>query len=374
MPGLRENKWSRYLTLAFSLLVVGAVVYFLGSILVYVVIAWILSLIGRPVTHFLLKKLRLNRLKSGTSLASIIVLVLFFVFFWLVLAFFSPMFIEQVKVLSNLNTNSITEALSVPLSQLDNWLLNMNIFQPGQSVVHEIEGDIKRLLAPAHIGQFFGSIVSLATSVIFGVFAVTFILFFFLKEDGLMLGFLQAVTPSKYDDNMTNAVEKLTVLLSRYFLGISAQIVTITTIVSIGLGLLGVENAFLIGIFAAFINVIPYLGPMLGAIFGMFIVISTGIDADFYTETVPKLWRVAIIFGVVQMIDNFLLQPYIFSKSVLAHPLEIFIVILIGGKLGGVFGMIVAIPLYSVLRVMAHVFLSEFEVVQRLTTRMDEID
>jgi len=374
LPGLRENKWSRYLTLAFSLLVVGAVVYFLGSILVYVVIAWILSLIGRPVTHFLLKKLRLNRLKSGTSLASIIVLVLFFVFFWLVLAFFSPMFIEQVKVLSNLNTNSITEALSVPLSQLDNWLLNMNIFQPGQSVVHEIEGDIKRLLAPAHIGQFFGSIVSLATSVIFGVFAVTFILFFFLKEDGLMLGFLQAVTPSKYDDNMTNAVEKLTVLLSRYFLGISAQIVTITTIVSIGLGLLGVENAFLIGIFAAFINVIPYLGPMLGAIFGMFIVISTGIDADFYTETVPKLWRVAIIFGVVQMIDNFLLQPYIFSKSVLAHPLEIFIVILIGGKLGGVFGMIVAIPLYSVLRVMAHVFLSEFEVVQRLTTRMDEID
>ena len=374
MPGLRENKWSRYLTLAFSLLVVGAVVYFLGSILVYVVIAWILSLIGRPVTQFLLKKLRLNRLKSGTSLASIIVLVLFFIFFWLVVAVFSPMFIEQVKVLSNLNTNSITEALSVPLSQLDNWLLNMNIFQPGQSVVHEIEGDIKRLLAPAHIGQFFGSIVSLATSVIFGVFAVTFILFFFLKEDGLVLGFLQAVTPSKYDDNMTNALEKLTVLLSRYFLGISAQIVTITTIVSIGLGLLGVENAFLIGIFAALINVIPYLGPMLGAIFGMFIVISTGIDADFYTETVPKLWRVAIVFGVVQMIDNFLLQPYIFSKSVLAHPLEIFIVILIGGNLGGVFGMIVAIPLYSVLRVMAHVFLSEFEVVQRLTTRMDEID
>ena len=185
MPGLRENKWSRYLTLAFSLLVVGAVVYFLGSILVYVVIAWILSLIGRPVTQFLLKKLRLNRLKSGTSLASIIVLVLFFIFFWLVVAVFSPMFIEQVKVLSNLNTNSITEALSVPLSQLDNWLLNMNIFQPGQSVVHEIEGDIKRLLAPAHIGQFFGSIVSLATSVIFGVFAVTFILFFFLKEVGL---------------------------------------------------------------------------------------------------------------------------------------------------------------------------------------------
>jgi len=350
------------------------VIYFLGSILVYVVIAWILSLIGRPVSQFLLRKLQFKRFKAGSTLASVVVLVLFYVFFWLVITIFSPIFIEQASVLTKLNTTTITEALAVPLSQVDQWLIKMNILQEGQSVVHEIEGDIRSFLAPAQIGRLFGSIVSLATSIIFGLFAVTFILFFILKEDGLVLGFLHAVTPAKYDDNVTNAVEKLTTLLSRYFLGISAQILTITTIVTTGLSILGVENAFLIGIFAALINVIPYLGPMLGAIFGMFIVISSGISADFYVETVPKLWRVAIIFGIVQMVDNFVLQPYIFSKSVLAHPLEIFIVILIGGSLGGIFGMIVAIPAYSVLRVMAHVFLSEFEVVQRLTTRMDEID
>lgn len=353
---------------------IGSVIYFLGSILVYVVIAWVLSLIGRPVTQFLLKRLRFNRLKSGSTLAAVAVLLLFYVLFWLMISIFSPMFIEQASVLSKLTTTNITEALAVPLSQIDQWLIKMNVLHEGQTVVHEIEGDIRTFLAPAQIGRLFGSIVSLATSVIFGLFAVTFILFFFLKEEGLVLGFLHAVTLAKYDDNVTNAVEKLTTLLSRYFLGISAQILTITTIVSIGLSLLGVENAFLIGIFAAMINVIPYLGPMLGAIFGMFIVISSGINADFYAETVPKLWRVVVVFGVVQMIDNFILQPYIFSKSVLAHPLEIFIVILIGGNLGGVFGMIVAIPAYSVLRVMAHVFLSEFEVVQRLTTRMDEID
>ena len=374
MPNLRENKWSRYITLTLGILVIGAVIYFLGSILVYVVIAWILSLIGRPVSQFLLRKLQFKRFKAGSTLASVVVLVLFYVFFWLVITIFSPIFIEQASVLTKLNTTTITEALAVPLSQVDQWLIKMNILQEGQSVVHEIEGDIRSFLAPAQIGRLFGSIVSLATSIIFGLFAVTFILFFILKEDGLVLGFLHAVTPAKYDDNVTNAVEKLTTLLSRYFLGISAQILTITTIVTTGLSILGVENAFLIGIFAALINVIPYLGPMLGAIFGMFIVISSGISADFYVETVPKLWRVAIIFGIVQMVDNFVLQPYIFSKSVLAHPLEIFIVILIGGSLGGIFGMIVAIPAYSVLRVMAHVFLSEFEVVQRLTTRMDEID
>ena len=71
---------------------------------------------------------------------------------------------------------------------------------------------------------------------------------------------------------------------------------------------------------------------------------------------------------VFQMLDNFLLQPNIFSKSVKAHPLEIFIVVLMGAKIGGVAGMVLAIPAYTVLRVLLKVFFSEFEVVKRLTS------
>lgn len=374
MQSLRKNKWSRYLTLIFGLVVIGSVLYLLGDIFIYVVIAWVLSMIGRPVVQFLLKKLRFSKLKSGPTLASILVMLLFVGLIWAVTSVFTPIFLEQAKVLANINTERLAAGLAEPLMKMNAWLVKMNIFEPGQSIVNEIEGDIQTVFGINRIGKVFSSIVSLATSLVFGTFATSFILFFFLKEDGLLEGFLQTVTPSKYDLNVTNAIEKLTTLLTRYFLGISIQILIISTIVSIGLSLLGVENAFLIAIFAALINVIPYLGPMLGAIFGMFVVISSGIDTGFYAETLPKLWKVAIVFGVVQLVDNFLLQPYIFSKSVLAHPLEIFIVILIGGKIGGVFGMVVAIPAYTVLRVIAHVFLSEFEVVQRLTTRMDEIE
>jgi len=70
---------------------------------------------------------------------------------------------------------------------------------------------------------------------------------------------------------------------------------------------------------------------------------------------------------VMQLLDNFILQPNIFSKSVKAHPLEIFIVVLMGAKIGGIIGMVVAIPIYTVLRVLAKVFLSEFKVVQSIT-------
>jgi len=69
----------------------------------------------------------------------------------------------------------------------------------------------------------------------------------------------------------------------------------------------------------------------------------------------------------MQLLDNFFLQPTIFGRSVKAHPLEIFIVVLVGAKLGGILGMVVAIPAYTVFRVIGKVFFSEFKVIQRIT-------
>ena len=132
------------------------------------------------------------------------------------------------------------------------------------------------------------------------------------------------------------------------------------------------KNALLIGFFAAVINVIPYLGPLIGAVFAIFITISSNLDLEFYSEMMPLLLKVVAVFGAMQMLDNFILQPYIFSNSVLAHPLEIFIIILIGAKLNGITGMILAIPVYTILRVIARVFLSEYKIVQKLTGGIEE--
>ena len=93
---------------------------------------------------------------------------------------------------------------------------------------------------------------------------------------------------------------------------------------------------------------------------------------DFYTETLPLILKVVGVFLTMQMLDNFLLQPFIFSNSVKAHPLEIFIIILVGAKLGGITGMILAIPAYTVIRVIAKIFLSEFRIVQQITGGLDD--
>ena len=194
-----------------------------------------------------------------------------------------------------------------------------------------------------------------------------FITFFFLKEQRLFGDFVVAIAPNEYEDEVRHGLDNITRLLTRYFAGILIQITIITLFVSVSLGLLGVTNALLIGFFAAIINVIPYLGPIIGATFGAFITVSSNLNLDFYTQMLPLLVKVFAVFGAMQMLDNFILQPYIFSNSVLAHPLEIFIIILMGAKINGIIGMVLAIPVYTVLRVIARVFLSEFKIVQKLT-------
>jgi len=157
-------------------------------------------------------------------------------------------------------------------------------------------------------------------------------------------------------------------LLIRYFLGVATQIIVITLFVSVVMGILGVKNALLIGFFAALMNVIPYVGPILGASFALIITIASYPGIPFYDGMVPLLLKVLIVFGIMQLLDNFILQPTIYGKSVKAHPLEIFLVVMIGAKLGGVLGMVLAIPIYTVLRVLGKVFFSEFKIVQRITS------
>jgi predicted PurR-regulated permease PerM len=91
------------------------------------------------------------------------------------------------------------------------------------------------------------------------------------------------------------------------------------------------------------------------------------IGSDFQSVILPKTLYVLIGFMIGQLVDNFFSQPLIFSKSVKSHPLEIFLVIMIAGVLFGVVGLIVAIPVYTSIKVILKEFLSDNEIVQKLT-------
>lgn len=363
--------WSRYFAIGLGILLVALIVYFFSNIVTYVLIAWVLSLVGQPLMDVFEKKIRFKKFHLGRVMSAILTIVVFLLIFAFLIGTFVPLVVEQARNLGEVEYQNIGQALAEPLEQLNSWLYRMGLASPENSANDQFQSALKNYFNPEALGNLFSSLLGIAGELLFAIFSIIFITFFFLKEHGIFENFLVGVTPTGYEKQVISTINSITHLLTRYFGGILIQITCITIFLFAALSIFGIKNALLIAFFAALINVVPYLGPIIGAAFAVFISISSNLDLDFYTMMMPMILKVLGVFAAMQMLDNFLLQPYIFSTSVRAHPLEIFIVILMGAQIDGITGMILAIPAYTVLRVIGKVFLSEFKVVKKLTGGID---
>lgn len=355
-----------------SLLMVTAIFYFFSNIVAYVLIAWVLSLIGQPLMHFFQQKIKIGKFRAGPSFSSVLTIISYFIVFTVLIWLFVPLVVEQARNLANVEYNAISQALNEPLTLLNDQLHRFGLIESGVSTTEQFNVALKSWFKPTQIGNFVNIIIGIFGNFIITLFSIIFITYFFLKEQRLFTNFVVALAPEQYENETRNVLLSISTLLTRYFGGILIQISIITLFVSVFLGILGIKNALLIGFFAAIINVIPYLGPLIGATFGVFITISSNLELEFYSEMLPLLIKVVSVFAAVQLLDNFVLQPFIFSNAVLAHPLEIFIIVLIGAQINGIIGMILAIPAYTVIRVVAREFLSQFKIVQHITRRMED--
>lgn len=371
-------KFSRsYLFIILGILIFGVVAYYFSNLLMYLIIGWLLAMIGQPLMRFFQKYIKIGKKwKAGPNVAAVMTLFTYFIILGVIIILFVPLVVDQAQNLTEVKKDDITKALNVPLSQANDWLKDNGLVSDSlsnQDLMNKLS-DFE-IMSSEEAGQnifgAFTSIISLAGNILISIFSIVFITFFFLRDNDILTNFVVLILPNKYEARIREAVEDITEMLSRYFTGILIQISIITIFVTIGLSILGVKNALLIAIFAALINVIPYLGPIIGAAFGVLITISSNLDISFYGEMLPLLGKVVFVFGCMQLLDNFILQPFIFSNSVKAHPLEIFLIILVGAQLAGIPGMILAIPTYTVFRVIAKIFLSKYRLVKKLTENMD---
>jgi predicted PurR-regulated permease PerM len=284
-------------------------------------------------------------------------------------------FIHSVTIDSTLTgineTSGKTLNININVSNAQNQLeAPVNPENEGEDFFTILKSNITTYINPLKIQQMLGESLNAFGDIMVGLFSIFFIGFFFLREQGLFHKILTTMVPTRFEHQTQQAVDETSRLLIRYFIGILIQVTIITLIVSLSLTLLGVKNALLIGFFAGIMNVIPYIGPMVAAGIGVMITLSSQMELSFYDEMVPLLVKVLLVFFITRLIDDIILQPNIFSKSVKAHPLEIFIIVLVGAKIGGILGMVLAIPFYTAFRVIGKVFLSEFKVIQQLTKNM----
>ena len=203
-----------------------------------------------------------------------------------------------------------------------------------------------------------------------GLLSVLFITFFFLRDSIKFEKWIILLLPNTYTKRANKSFREINNLLSRYFLGLILQITILFIFYTIILLILGVEDAIVIAFLCSLLNLIPYIGPIVGFIIITTLTMTSYLGSDFSSVILPKTIFVGIGYIVAQIFDNFLSQPYIFSNSVKSHPLEIFLVIISGGFLFGVVGMIIAIPLYTAFKVIGKVFFNENKLVKKLTKNL----
>lgn len=343
--------------------------WYFRDIVGYIVASAVLAIIGAPLVK-LMRKVRVKGRSLPGWLAALVVLLVLWGVGVAMFAIFIPLIFDKLTALASVDFSTVLGSFDEPLRRLQNFLdeyfsLNVSTI----SISDAIGAQVERLFNPEKLQNFLGSIVSGVANTVIALFSVTFITFFFLKDDNLFLRIILAVTPTRYEGNVKHALGSVSSLLSRYFIGILAESTIMMLLVSVSLICCGYmpQNAFFIGLIVGVLNVIPYVGPWIG--FGISLLVGMAFVGGGTTMTFI-FFSLAITILAAQMIDNFVLQPLLYSNSVNAHPLEIFIVILMAGHFAGVVGMLLAIPGYTVLRVIGKEFFNHFKIVRKLTEKM----
>ena len=347
--------------------VVVALLWYFRSVVIYILVSAVLAIIGRPVVR-VITGIRIGRRHVPRWLAALLTLV----FMWVVIiglcSLMIPLVTGKIASLASLDLRSTLANVQEPLERMQGFLSTFMVAPQNEqvSITEIIVNWLHNVIDYGTINAAFSSVIDLGLSMLVVFFSVSFITFFFMKEDGLFLTMVTALFPEHYKPNVERALGKITVLLARYFTGLLTESLILMVIISVTMIAFGMhaEDACFIGTIMGVMNVIPYAGPLMGGIASLFVGVVSPIEGCTigYTMTV-----IVCVLMTVKGLDDFVLQPTLYSERVNAHPLEVFIVILLAGSTVGILGMLLAIPSYTVLRVFAKEFFSQYSLVKKLT-------
>ena len=351
-----SNGILRAISIIIGTLLLGYFLYTIQSAIAYLIIAAVISLVARPIVLFLRMKLKFPNTLAVVSTMILMFGVLIGIIFMLI-----PLVEEQGKNLSLLDVEALQNNIQNIIYEIDYYFSKKGIDVLSELKKIDFSNQFKE------IPDLLNTMVNILGSLSIGLFSVFFISFFFMKDSRLLKNVVLSIIPNTTEARCSKSLETINSLLSKYFIGLILQITILFILYTIILLSFGISNAIVIAFLCAFLNLIPYVGPLVGGVIMFTLSMTSNISLNFQLEILPTSSYIMIFYLIAQFIDNFISQPIIFSKTTKSHPLEIFLVIIIGGLLFGVIGMIVAVPLYTALKVILKEFLSENKIVKSLT-------
>ncbi len=368
------EKLSRVILTLITISIIAAICWYFKSVIVYMILAAVLSLIGRPVYRFL-SKLSLGGKRLPDGLSAVLTIVAVFGTFACIIGMIFPVVSAVVSDISKANVENMAKAISAPLYSLNQWLIHTF---PKLGYNFKIEtfvlDQMQDMIDVSIFSSVVGSLASIIAKIAVAIFAMIFISFFFIRNPKMFSDIITAFVPEKLDTKTKESLGEVEHLISRYFIGLITEILGVSVLNFLGLYLvarMGFRYSIGIAFMTGLLNVIPYVGPLIGGLLGvtLSLVIKYACATSFGLAVgFPAFVAVLIaIFVVTQLVDNYVYQPFIYSNSIKAHPLEIFIVLLMAGQIGGMTGMLVAIPGYTVVRVFAVKFFGHKKAIKMLT-------
>ena len=364
------EKLAKYILIAAGIAIAAVLCWWFKNVLIYILVAVVVSLIAKPIES-LMKKISFkgHRLPDWLLAAISLILVL-----GMIGTFIFLLFPLVSSILQGIDFNQTARSIATPLADLN---ISLREMFPKLGADFRLEvvaiNEVIKLLDMSAFSSWVGSAASIISSAAIAIFSISFISFFFIKDDGLFTEIVCSIVPDKHEQNTKKAIEDIGNLLSRYFIGVTVEIMGVALLNFLGLWLIariGINAAICIAMITGILNVIPYIGPLMGCILGTSLalmikfssIVPIGLDMGLFGFTAVVL----AILCFTQIIDNVLYQPVIYSTSIRSKPLEIFLVLLIVGYIGGPFAMIVAIPFYTVVRVISFRFFRHVKAIRRL--------
>lgn len=372
------DRLARYIIILGTLAIAALLGYFFGSVLAYILLAFVVSLIGQPV-FLLLRKIKIKGKSAPDALLAAITLVFIFAILILVVVQVIPVVTNIVREASSLKAQENFDSQNI-INLVNSWIIRVipwvgEDFDGVQLIIQKIS----EVLDLSNISGILGSVASAVAGLAVGLFSVIFISFFFIKDETLFGRIIGALVPDTIEDKVKKTVLDIERLLSRYFVGLIVEIFGVVLLNCLGLWLIArIDFNYSLGIafIAGLLNIIPYVGPLIGELIGVILCVILKYGAGIGLGV--NIWFFAlIVLGIMlttQLVDNFIYQPLIYSTSIKASPLEIFVVLLIAGHIGGVVGMLIAIPTYTVVRVIASRFFYDYKLVRRLIPDVENED
>lgn len=344
-------------------------VWYFSDVVIYILISAVLAIMFRPLVN-LVDGLKVGRFKISRGVAALVTLLVIWTLFLVIFSLIVPLIFSQLRLLMNIDLSSVLSSIEEPVLYVQHYIQHLlSLPETNVDLGSSLVQWSKDFVNLDIVNVAFSSVVGAVVSSVISFFSISFITFFFLKEDELFFSMVTSVFPAKYSDNVTRALNSVTNLLSRYFMGLMLESMLIAFAVSVAMICWGMSarDGIFMGLIMGVLNVVPYAGPFIGACFAVFLGIVSPIEGMGVGHTVSVI---VVSLMIIKGMDDFLLQPTLYSERVKAHPLEVFIVILLSGYVAGVVGMLLAIPSYTVLRVFGKEFFSQYSLVRKLTKEL----